>query len=331
MPLQLISKTLDDVLLSLRSSPIGPNLPSPREILHNHTEECPGQPSHPVDCEQVRNYLLDKKATQKEYHDKNHNARPLSELEPGQKILFLSPREENQYIEGTITTKAATPRSYYLECQGKTCHHTCQHICTINIENPVSQDHQQETVPVSQDHQQSQHHRDEHVSQDHHHSHRVTVSQDHQQRYRVKQSKKLITGPPQPPNSVDQLLQYLAAINGHSNMQLAQMNPDITPMLGTPKSTLSEDLSLSSSQTSLSYDTEEEETSDDESIASTTSDRQLRPWVPISYNETVLKCLHGQPQVRTFNNLSIPLPSDSTEEDTDPEVEETDEESKQFV
>ena len=58
-------KTLDDVLLSLRSSPIRPNIPSPREILHNQTEECPGQPSHPVDFEQVRNYLLDKKTTQK--------------------------------------------------------------------------------------------------------------------------------------------------------------------------------------------------------------------------------------------------------------------------
>ena len=94
---------------------------------------------------------------------------------------FLSPREENQYIEGTITTKAATPRSYYIECQGKTYCRTCQHIHTINVENPVSRDHQQETVPVSQDHQQNQHHRDKHVSQDHHHSHRVTVSQDHQQ------------------------------------------------------------------------------------------------------------------------------------------------------
>ena len=274
---------------------------------------------------------MDKKTTQKEYHDKSHNTRPLSELEPGQKILFLSPREENQYIEGTITTKAATPRSYYIECQGKTYCHTCQHICTINVENPVSRDHQQETVPVSQDHQQSQHHRDKHVSQDHHHSHRVTVSQDHQQRYRDKQSKKLITRPPQPPNSVDQLLQYLAAINGHSNMQLAQMTSDVTPMLGTPRSTSSEDSSPSSSQTTPSYDMEEEETSDDESITSTTSDRQLRPRVPISYNETVLKCLHGQPQVRTFNNLSIPLPGDSTEEDTDPEVEETDEEIEQFI
>ena len=109
------------------------------------------------------------------------------------------------------------------------------------------------------------------------------------------------------------------------------MNPDITPIPGTPKSTSSEDSSPSSSQTSPSYDMEEEETSDDESITSTTSDRQMRPRVPISYNETVLKHLHGQPQVRTFNNLSIPLPGDSTEEDTNLEVEETDEESKQFI
>ena len=83
---------------------------------------------------------------------------------------------------------------------------------------------------------------------------------------------------------MDQLLQYLAAINGHSNMQLAQMNPDITPMPGTPKSTSSKDSSPSSSQTSPSYDTEEE-TSDDKSIASTTGDRQLRPCLPISYND----------------------------------------------
>ena len=114
-------------------------------------------------------------------------------------------------------------------------------------------------------------------------------------------------------------------------MQLAQMTPDVTPMPGTPRSTSSEDSSSSSSQTSPSYNTEEEETSDDESIISTASDRQLRPRVPINYNETVLKCLHGQPQVRTFNNLSIPFPGDSTEEDTDPEVEETEEESKQFI
>ena len=46
-------------------------------------------------------------------------------------------------------------------------------------------------------------------------------------------------------------------------MQLAQMTPDVTPTLGTPRSTSSEYSSSSSSQTSPSYDTKEEETSDD--------------------------------------------------------------------
>ena len=130
---------------------------------------------------------------------------------------------------------------------------------------------------------------------------------------------------------MDQLLQYLAAINGHSNLQLPEMNPDVTPTPGKPNSTSSEDSSPSSTQTTPSYDTEEETTSDDESIGSTTSDRQLRPHAPISYNETVLKQLHGQPQVRTLNNLSIPLPSHSAEEDADSKTSETDEESEQFI
>ena len=130
---------------------------------------------------------------------------------------------------------------------------------------------------------------------------------------------------------MDQLLQYLAAINGHSNMQLSEMNPHVTPAPGTPNNTSSEDLSPSPSQTSPSYDMEEETTSDDESIVSTTSDRQLRPCAPTSYNEIVLKGLHRQPQVRTLNNISIPLPSDSSEEDTDSETGKTDEESEQFL
>ena len=60
------------------------------------------------------------------------------------------------------------------------------------------------------------------------------------------------------------------------------------------------------------------------------SDRQLRPRVPIGYNETVLKKLHGQPQVRMYNNLSIPLPTDSSEEDTDSESKETEEEVNMY-
>ena len=86
---------MDNILLSIRSTPIGPNLPSPGENLHNHTEECPGQPSHPTDYEQARNYLLDKKATQKKYHDQSHNVKQLPELIPGQNFLFLRLKEEN--------------------------------------------------------------------------------------------------------------------------------------------------------------------------------------------------------------------------------------------
>ena len=144
---------------------------------------------HPIDYEQVRNYLLDKKETQNKYHDQNHNVNPLPELISGQKVLFLSPKEENQYTEGTVSTKASTPRSYYVESKGKTYCHTCQHICTINTDIPVSQDHQlehnscltrppPESVPISQDHQQNHCHKNIPVSQDHHHNN-VPVSQDH--------------------------------------------------------------------------------------------------------------------------------------------------------
>ena len=65
-----------------------------------------------------------------------------------------------------------------------------------------------------------------------------------------------------------------------------------------------------------------------QSIASQTSiasDKLLRPRIPISYNETLLQHLHGRPQVKTLNNLSIPLP-DSSDEDTEDTDETTQEE-----
>ena len=34
-------QSIEDLLLNIRTQPIGPHLPSPREILHNRTEECP--------------------------------------------------------------------------------------------------------------------------------------------------------------------------------------------------------------------------------------------------------------------------------------------------
>ena len=54
-------------------------------------------------------------------------------------------------------------------------------------------------------------------------------------------------------------------------------------------------------------------TSSDISTASTISDRQLHPRHQINYNKMLLKSLPGKPQVRTANNISIPLPATDTE------------------
>ena len=280
-------KTLDDVLLSLRSTPIGPNLLSPREILHNCMEKRPGQTPHAVDYEEIRNYLLDKKSTQKRYHDQSHNVKPLPELKPSQKILFLSPKDENQYIEGTVTSKASTPRSYYLESQCKQYRHTRQHICAIDIN--ASQDHQQS---VLQDHQSTK----QPALQDNQHTTKNDTLQDHQPRHRALQDHQSRHKHRKVPSNrstskteiqsltVDQLLQYIIAVNGHGNLQTPNTRPE------TPSSLRSE-----STLTTSTYNSEEDSSSsDDESIVSTMSDRQLRPQAMISYNETVLRKLHGQ-------------------------------------
>ena len=58
-------KTIEDLLLELCSTLIGPNMPLPREIFHNRTLHHPSRPSAPVDMESVRNHLLSSKQSQK--------------------------------------------------------------------------------------------------------------------------------------------------------------------------------------------------------------------------------------------------------------------------
>ena len=97
---------------------------------------------------------------------------------------------------------------------------------------------------------------------------------------------------------------------------------------------------LSSLTTSLTTDSEPEDstesttssedsqsTTSDSSLASTTNDRQLRPRYPITYNEKLLARLNRIPQVKTLNNLSIPLPTSDSESEYTPEVEENYEKS----
>ena len=178
---------------------------------------------------------------------------------------------------------------------------------------PVSQDHQSNKQPVSLDHQSNK----QPALQDHQHTTKNNTLQDHQPRHRQRKvpSNKSTSMTEIQSSTVDQLLQYLIAVNGQGNIQTPNASPK------TPSSPRSE----STPKTSTYNSEEDSSSSDDESIASTMSDRQLSPQVPISYNETVLKKQHGQPQVRTCNKLSIPLPTDSSEEDTDLENEETEE------
>ena len=154
--------------------------------------------------------------------------------------------------------------------------------------------------PISQDHQR--------------YNHKSTKPTSTQCHYHNKGSKQQpgtspnLTARPQSETTIDQLLQYLVAISGHSNVQLLQTIQDAIPTPTTPSSTTSKQ-STCSSQQSTSYNTEGDTTiCDKESIISIASDRQLRPHVPTSYNETVIKCLHGQPKVRTLNYAPIPLP-----------------------
>ena len=68
-------KTIDDLLLDLRSTPIRPNMSSPQGILHNRTFQQPGKPSTPVDMERIQNFLLSRKQSQKTHFYQSHSAR----------------------------------------------------------------------------------------------------------------------------------------------------------------------------------------------------------------------------------------------------------------
>ena len=130
-------KSLEDLLLDLRLTLIGPNVPSPWEILHNRTFKCPSKPSTPVNMECVHNYLVSKCQSQKQAFDRTHGVRELDDLWHSQEMLFLSPTTD-QYIPGTILDKATIPYSYTIEAQGKRCCRTREHFRHIHLCNPVN-------------------------------------------------------------------------------------------------------------------------------------------------------------------------------------------------
>ena len=82
---QAAKKPLEDILLDLRSMPIGTNMSLPPEILHNMTFQHPGRPSQPVNMERVRDYLLSHKQAQSTQFNKAHEAHALPELTQARK------------------------------------------------------------------------------------------------------------------------------------------------------------------------------------------------------------------------------------------------------
>ena len=124
-------KSIEDLLWDLQSTPIGPKMPSPRDILQNRMIQYPGKPSTPVDMEHICNHLLAKKKNQKQFFNRAHNAKPMTQLDPSQEVLFLSLGDQSTYIPSTIVNKAYTQQNYHIEAQGKQYHRTWEHIWLI--------------------------------------------------------------------------------------------------------------------------------------------------------------------------------------------------------
>ena len=73
-------KTIDDLLLDIWTTSIGPNMPSPQVILQNRTFQWPNKPSVPVDMERVQDILLCRKQSQKAHFGQSHGTCELTEL-----------------------------------------------------------------------------------------------------------------------------------------------------------------------------------------------------------------------------------------------------------
>ena len=142
------NKSLKTVLLDLQSTPIGPNMPSSHEILHNRIIQHSGRLSQPVDMEKIRNFLISRKQAQFDQFNKSHEAQALPELPPGQEVLFRSPADD-EYIPRTIKEKATAPCSYIIEAQGKRYHRTREQVPPIHFNLPPSA-HQQQNPQTKQ-------------------------------------------------------------------------------------------------------------------------------------------------------------------------------------
>ena len=298
-------KFFETVLPDLWSTPMGPNMPSPYEILHNRTIQCSGRPSQPVDMEKIRNFLLSRKQAQCDQFNKSHWSHALPELPPGQEVLFRSPLDDD-YISGTIIKKATAPHSYIIEAQGKRYCKTREHVLPIhiNISPPI---HQQQnphsklcisgpSPPIS------------HIPRPNHSIPSLSTPSGLQR-----------SPLPHPTLQSPSCIPCLAHTNKAGtacpktedlNLHLSTITP--SPVLVCNQRNLRHPQHLNQHQphlTSLRRSWKLRPPSPPDSQASTAS-YSLHPRLPIRYNETALSHLEGRPQVRIC--ITYPFPSPGT-------------------
>ena len=135
---------------------------------------------------------------------------------------------------------------------------------------------------------------------------------------------KPISGPPPTAEiCLNQLLAHLISLNGNpqsnalgQNTSFQDPSPPTSPQTQSSSSSSSyTDPNSEPEATSSSICTVDTESLSGQSTTSTCSDRQLRPRMPICYNETFLMRLQGRPQVTIMPTLSILLPLSSSEEE----------------
>ena len=123
--------------------------------------------------------------------------------------------------------------------------------------------------------------------------------------------------------SIDQLLAPLIAVNGTLNTTSQEdKQPPTEPLSSSLReSNITSSASSPTSESTGSSESDSDDSTSDQSTVSTASDQQLH--LPINYNETLLKKLHGYPQIRTFNTMSVQLPGTSTNSEEDMDTTQT--------
>ena len=153
--------------------------------------------------------------------------------------------------------------------------------------------------------------------------HQCPYSRPQQSKPSKPQPKPISGPPPTAETCLNQVLMHLISLNGNSqcntisqNMSFQDPSPPSSPQTQSSSSSSSyTDPESEPEVTSSSICTADTESLSGQSTASTCSNRQLRPRLPIRYNEAFLMRLQGRPQVTICPTLSIPLPSSSSEEE----------------